>query len=89
MRQRRQSDGKKESVDKGMASVLHVFAAVCLGDESIQPEKQARAKNCHDVIQALAQTGSADRDSAVRKTADHDRVNHSHRHPADLGKHQR
>src|SRR5215469_2042316 len=72
-----------------MTRVVQVFAPKRLRDECIQPKKQPAAEDGQAVIEALPESRSTDSHCTVGQSSDHDRVDDTHAHPADLREDER
>src|SRR5690348_17407616 len=72
-----------------MIRVFQIACAKRLRNFRVQRVKQTSAKDRRSIEKNAAQADSADRLRAVAHVTDHDGVHNSHRHPPNLGKHQR
>ena len=85
------SDGEAE-VDAIEERGVAVFAMTCaerLGDEGVQADKDAFAKESEDDEQAGGDADGTNGFGAVREAADHHSVDDDHAHPADFGEDER
>src|SRR5580658_4299120 len=59
-----------------------------LRHEGVHAEQQSAPKDRHGVVETLTEAGRSNCHRAVGKAPDHDGVDHTHTHPANLGKDQ-
>ena len=84
-------DGEAEidAVDERAMAIFAAAGAEGLGDEGVEADEEAFAKEGEDDEEAGADADGADGFGGVRETADHHGVHDDHAHPADFGEDER
>ena len=68
---------------------VEAAGSVRLGEKGVEAEEDAGDAEGDGVIEYLAEGGGGDRESGVGHVSDHDGVDDTHGHPADLGEDER